>query len=170
MGSNISATGDVRAVLDGIRRIVQSLRESSRWAEKHVGMSGAQLFVLHKLAESPAQSLNALAERTHTHQSSVSTLVSRLVEDGFVTRTRSARDGRTIELDLSPRGRRLVARAPDTAQERLIRGVRQLPAARRRALAATLGPLVGAMNVADREPVMFFEEHVRRSRRSRRNA
>jgi len=170
MGSNISATGDVRAVLDGIRRIVQTLRESSRWAEKHVGMSGAQLFVLQKLAESPAQSLNALAERTHTHQSSVSTLVSRLVKDGFVTRTRSARDGRTIELDLSPRGRRLVARAPDTAQERLIRGVRQVPAARRRALASALGALVGVMNVADREPLMFFEEHGRRSQRRRRNA
>ena len=88
MGSHTSAAGDVRAVLDGVRRIVQNLRESSRWAEKNLGMSGAQLFVLQKLAESPAQSLNALAALTHTHQSSVSTVVNRLVQRGLVTRTR----------------------------------------------------------------------------------
>src|SRR3954468_12674201 len=92
-----TSTGDVdvRIVLDGVRRIVQSLRESSRRAEKRVGMSGAQLFVLQKLEEAPAQSLNDLAGRTHTHQSSVSTIVARLVERGLVTRMRSPRDGRT---------------------------------------------------------------------------
>jgi DNA-binding MarR family transcriptional regulator len=59
-------------VLDAVRRIVQALRESSRQAERQVGLSGAQLFVLQKLAESPASSVNELAARTHTHQSSVS--------------------------------------------------------------------------------------------------
>jgi DNA-binding MarR family transcriptional regulator len=169
MGTHTSASDtDIRAVLDGVRRIVQSLRESSRWAEKHVGMSGAQLFVLRKLEEAPAQSLNALAARTHTHQSSVSTIVARLVEGGFVTRTRSITDGRTIELGLSRRGRRLVARAPDAAQERLIRGIRQLPSDRRRVLASTLTALGQAMDSADRQPAMFFED--RRPRRGTRGA
>ena len=53
MGTNTSEHGDVRAVLDGVRRIVQSLRESSRWAEKYLGMTGAQLFVLQQLDEAP---------------------------------------------------------------------------------------------------------------------
>jgi DNA-binding MarR family transcriptional regulator len=168
MGSNTSPANDVRAVLDGVRRIVQNLRESSRWAEKNLGMSGAQLFVLQKLAESPAQSLNALAARTHTHQSSVSAIVARLVDGGFVTRTRSATDGRTLELDLSPRGRRVVDRAPDAAQERLIHGIQRLPAARRRALASALSALGRAMD-AEGDPIMFFEEGARRrAARSRR--
>lgn len=171
MGSHTSTSDvEVRSVLDGVRRIVQSLRESSRWAERHVGMSGAQLFVLQKLDESPAQSLNALAARTHTHQSSVSAIVARLVDRGYVTRTRSARDGRTIELGLSRRGKRLVDRAPDAAQERLIRGIRQLPPARRRTLASTLTELGRVMETADRRPAMFFEEHTTPSRRSVRRA
>jgi len=157
-------------VLDGVRRIVQSLRESSRWAEKHVGMTGAQLFVLQKLDESPAQSLNDLAERTHTHQSSVSTIVARLVDQGLVTRTRSARDGRTIELRLSPRGRRLAARAPGAAQQRLIQGVRELPPAERRRLATALAAVAQAMDSADDQPAMFFEERASRRRRSLRHA
>jgi DNA-binding MarR family transcriptional regulator len=165
MGSHTSRVGEVRTVLDAIRVIVQNLRESSRWAEKYVGMSGAQLFVLQKLEEAPAQSLNALAERTHTHQSSVSTIVTRLVERGLVTRARSRRDARTVELTLSPRGRRLVARAPDAAQERLIRAVQQLPPARRRTLASTLAALGRAVDAADRQPAMFFEDrHTLRQR------
>jgi DNA-binding MarR family transcriptional regulator len=167
MGSHTSSDAEVRAVLDGVRRIVQTLRESSRWAEKHVGMTGAQLFVLQKLDEAPAQSLNDLADRTHTHQSSVSTIVAGLVQRGFVTRTQSPRDRRTIELGLSPSGRRLAARAPGAAQDRLIRGIRELSPARRRALASTLTTLAREMNSDDGQPVMFFEENSSR-RRGRR--
>ena len=171
MGTNTSESGDVRAVLDGVRRIVQSLRESSRWAEKYLGMTGAQLFVLQQLDEAPAQSLNDLAARTHTHQSSVSTIVARLVDQGFVTRTRSPRDGRTIELHLSSRGRKLAARAPNAAQQRLIQGIRELPPARRRGLASSLAAVARAMDSAAGEPAMFFEEHGNhRRRRSLRHA
>jgi len=168
MGAHTSTTeAEVRIVLDGVRRIVQTLRESSRWAEKRVGMTGAQLFVLQKLDEAPAQSLNDLADRTHTHQSSVSTIVARLVERGLVTRTQSPRDRRTIELGLSHSGKRLVARAPGAAQDRLIHGIRQLSPARRRALASTLTTLARHMNSADGQPLMFFEDNLAR-RRSRR--
>ena len=159
MGAHVSRGADVQAVLDGVRRIVQALRASSRWAERHVGLSGAQLFVLQKLAETPAISVNELAERTHTHQSSVSVVVSRLVALGLVTRTRSAADGRRVELSLAARARRVVGRAPDVAQERLIRGIERLAPARRHELALVLGDLAAAMQAdGGSPPRMFFEE------------
>ena len=103
MGSN-TYSGDTQAVLDAIRRIVHALRESSRWAERQVGLSGAQLFVLHTLAGIAAASVNELAARTHTHQSSVSIVVTRLVDQGLVRRTRSGSDRRRVGLSRSPRG------------------------------------------------------------------
>src|ERR1700753_4266298 len=111
---------DVTTVLDSIRRIVRVLRVASRAAEKEVGLTGAQLFVLHHLAESPAISLNELAARTRTHQSSVSVVVQRLVERGLVSRLRSGNDGRQIELGLTAPARKLVNKAPGAAQDRLI--------------------------------------------------
>src|SRR4051812_46537197 len=84
---------ETRSILNSMRRIVQILRVASRAAEKDVGLSGAQLWVLHKLAEGPVISLNELAERTCTHQSSVSVVVYGLVERGLVARTRSSSDG-----------------------------------------------------------------------------
>src|SRR3954463_14128091 len=106
MGTNTNQQGspDSQAVLDGVRRIVQALRESSRAAERRVGLTGAQLFVLQTVAANPGISLNALAARTRTHQSSVSTVVTRLVSRGLIRRTRSAGDGRTLELSLSASG------------------------------------------------------------------
>ena len=81
-----------RAVLDSIRRIVRALRESSRKTERSVGLGAAQLFVLQRLAGAPPLSINELADRTLTHQSSVSVVVSRLVRAGLVARTRAAAD------------------------------------------------------------------------------
>jgi MarR family transcriptional regulator, lower aerobic nicotinate degradation pathway regulator len=163
----IRRTADTRAVLDSVRRIVRTLHESSRAAEKQIGVTGAQLFVLQKLAESPAASLNDLAARTHTHQSSVSTVVSRLVERGLVIRAPSATDGRRLELRLSAEGRRLLARAPDAAQARLVKAIEQLPAARRHALSQSLFALTSAMDLAGREPVMFFDDAARGASRRR---
>src|ERR1019366_5949434 len=71
-------TDSIRSVMDALRRVVRDLRLSARDAERSAGISGAQLFVLQSLAEEPASSLNVLADRTLTDQSSVSVVVNRL--------------------------------------------------------------------------------------------
>lgn len=146
------------AILDDFRRIVQVLRQSSRAAEIAIGVSGAQLFVLKALSEAPAQSLNALAKRTRTHQSTVSVVVKRLVDRGLVRRATSTRDGRRVELNLTSRGRRLLERAPLAAQDRLIEGIDALSVDDRRALSGALHRLVRAMRLGKDSPDMFFED------------
>jgi DNA-binding MarR family transcriptional regulator len=169
MGAHtIARGGETRAVLDAIRRIVRTLHESSRAAEKSLGLSGAQLFVLQTLADAPGLSLNGLSAQTHTHQSSVSTVVSRLADRGLLLRTPAADDARRLELRVSAEGRRLVARAPDAAQARLIHAIEQLPAVRRRALAQSLLELTGTMDLDRRPPAMFFDNSDRKGRRGSR--
>jgi DNA-binding MarR family transcriptional regulator len=147
---------DLQAILDGIRHIVQRLRESSREAERRLGLTGAQLFVLQQLGASEGLSINELAARTYTHQSSVSVVVSRLVAHGFVRRRRAAADARRRELSLTPRGRRALEAAPEAAQADLIRALQDLPANRRRALAADMRALTREL-AAQPRPAMFFE-------------
>jgi DNA-binding MarR family transcriptional regulator len=152
-----------REVLDAIRLIVQALRESCRLAESGAGMSGAQLFVLRTVAESPGLSLNELAACTRTHQSSVSVVVTRLAREGLVHKRIADRDARRIEVRLSPSGRRRLDCAARSAQERLVASVDALPGAERARLAATLEGLVGRMALSRKRPVMFFEEPARRT-------
>src|SRR5882672_8262294 len=125
-------TGEVTAILDDLRRIVRVLRESSRAAEGELGVTGAQLFVMRALGSADKLSVNMLAARTRTHQSSVSVVVARLVKRGIVKRTTSADDGRQAELELTSRGRKLLERAPFAAQDRLIAGIETLPRDERR--------------------------------------
>jgi DNA-binding MarR family transcriptional regulator len=175
MGSHVSdaATPDARLVLDSIRRIVQFLRESSREAERHAGLSGAQLFVLRTLAESPGLSLNDLAERTRTHQSSVSVVVARLARDGLVERSTAAGDARRAEIFLAPSGLQRIKTAPRTAQERLVAAVDSLAPPDRTRLASMLDGLVRAMALDGGHTDMFFEEEAsvrRTARRGRKRA
>jgi DNA-binding MarR family transcriptional regulator len=167
MGSNISSP-HAREVLDAIRRIVQALRESSRAAEKRVGLSSAQLFVLQTVAESPGLSLNELAERTRTHQSSVSAVVGRLARARLIERGTSQGDARRAEIRLSGRGRTRLVRAPRAAQELLVATVDGMPRTERQQLAASLQRLVTGMALPKRRPSMFFEDptHGKAGRRS----
>ena len=69
---------DFRVVLDCIRRIVHVLRLFDREAEKRVGLSG-QVLCWKNFSDGGGASINELADRTHTHQSSVSVVVHKLV-------------------------------------------------------------------------------------------
>jgi DNA-binding MarR family transcriptional regulator len=167
MGPHISHDSSAREVLDALRRIVQALRESSRRAEQRLGVSGAQLFVLEKLADAPSLSLNDLAGRTFTHQSSVSTVVARLVAQGLVSRQRSAGDSRKLELVLTARGRRMAVETTGAAQERLVASVERMPPGSRGRLATLLGQVADEMKPTERRPRMFFDDD--RKRRPRQN-
>ena len=154
MGSHAS----FRAVLDAVRRIVQELRLSSVEAERKVGLSGAQLFVLRQLATGAPLSLTEVAARTLTHQSSVSVVAQKLVRLGLVARRASSRDARRAELTLTARGARTLRRAPPVAQDRLVEAVSLLRPQQRRALAALLSTLVDSMGARSKTPALFFED------------
>lgn len=148
----------VTRAVDALRRILRAVRLSARRAERQLGLSGAQLFVLQQLRARPATSLNELAARTHTHQSSVSVVVRRLVERGLVTRTKAAGDSRRVELRLSAAGRGVLRRSRPVAQLQLIHALGQLRPAQRRELAATLERVVLEMGLAGSPAAMMFRD------------
>ena len=111
---------DTQRILDSIRRLVRLLRLTDRAAQSELGLSGAQLFVLHELGRSPSLSLSELADKTRTDQSSVSVVVTRLVESGYVTRDRDKRDGRRLVLNLTKSGKAVTEKSPPAAQEKII--------------------------------------------------
>ncbi len=155
---SVAGAGDLHIILDALRHIVRDLRVSSRAAEARVGLSAAQLFALHRLADCQAPSLGELAERTFTHQSSVSVVVRRLVERRLVARRASRADGRRIELALTPAGRALLRRAPAAAQERLVAALSRLSPPERHRLARSLSRVAREMGADGRVAAMFFED------------
>jgi MarR family transcriptional regulator, lower aerobic nicotinate degradation pathway regulator len=163
MGSHtIHRSEVIRRILDSIRRIVRELRLSASAAERSSGLSAAQLFVLHKLGDGKAISVNELAQRTHTHQSSVSVVVQRLVEKRLVRRQRDAGDARRVRLSISAAGLVKLQAAPQAAQDRLIGSLRRMKPRHRDQLAQLLEQFVAGTGETEAIPGLFFEEERRR--------
>lgn len=143
--------------MNAVRAVVRALRINTRAIELEIGISLAQLFVLQQVAERPAESLNDLAERTATHQSSVSVVVRRLVERGFVTRRASTNDKRRVEIALTPAGQKLLVGAPRTIQTRLMAALDTMTPADRRTLANLLTRWLDAAGISYAAPPMMGE-------------
>lgn len=144
--------------MNAVRSIVRALRINTRAIELKMGISLAQLFVLQQLAEKPADSLNELADRTATHQSSVSVVVRRLVERGYVTRTASPADKRRIEIAVTQSGRDLLAGAPMTIQTQLVNALREMPRDDQSTLADLLERWLIAARIDFASPPMLGED------------
>ena len=148
---------EVTAVFHPLRRLVHALHVASRETERRLGVTGAQLFVLTQLRATPSLSINALAERTMTHQSTVSVVVRRLVRRKLVKKVRAQDDARRVELTLTASGTSLLRRAPEVLQVRLASAIAALAAGERRSLALGLEHLVSELGVGNAPPAMFFE-------------
>jgi DNA-binding MarR family transcriptional regulator len=153
---------DVRVALDAFRRIVQALR-AGRAAEGRGAPGTAQLFALQQIAEHPDASINDIAALTCTHQSSVSVVIQRLVQQRLVAKVASNDDRRRQRLAVTAKGRRVLDQAPIAVQEHLIAAISALPKDDRRALARSLNAIAAAVAPAGAapHPPMFFEDDVR---------
>lgn len=152
------ADESIRTTLEAVRRLVRGLRSGARRSEAVTGLTSAELFILHALGAGPARSLNELADRTFTDQSSASPVVERLRQRGLLRRERSAEDGRRVVIALTPAGRAALASAPEAPQDAMVAALGRLSATDRRALARTLTRLVAEMGLAGERASMLFEE------------
>jgi DNA-binding MarR family transcriptional regulator len=165
MGTNVKSAA---RIMDASRRLVRALAGSARAIEARTGISGAQLFMLRQLAGAGQPlSVSELAELTLTHQSTVSGLVSRLVERGHVTRTPAADDARRVEVALTNSGRELLTDAPLTVQTQLVSGLARLGPARRDLLADVLEAWLVEAGLSEEPVLPFFERDIDESSQSR---
>jgi DNA-binding MarR family transcriptional regulator len=156
----------VKDVMDSIRRIVQALRSSHR-AAGTMNLTAAQLFVISTLAEADGPlSVGELARRTRTDQSTVSVVVTRLVNKGLLKRQMSSADNRRVDVTLTAKGRTLQRKGPATvAQRRLADALERLAPREGAVLSRLLNGIVEEMGETDTPAEMLFEERVRAPRK-----
>jgi DNA-binding MarR family transcriptional regulator len=156
--------------MNSLRQIVHAVETGSRAAQKLVGLSGAQLLVLQILEEGGVMSINELAQKSHTHQSSVSVVASRLVEAGMVTRVAAKQDGRRLELSVTGVGRRALQGGFITPQQRMMASLERTAPNRVRELRVLLEELVASSGMGSEMPPMFFDKSKRNPVRGTSNA
>lgn len=156
--ANTGRTARTTVAVEAIRRIVRALRVAAQRTQDEAGISAAQLFVLRQLADTPAASLNELAERTLTDRSSVADVVERLVARGLVKRAQSTVDRRRLTISLSAAGERLLHSAPQSPTAILMDALEQLSDRDLAELSRGLERLTQQMGIAEERTVMLFED------------
>ncbi|HYR36316.1 MAG TPA: MarR family transcriptional regulator [Burkholderiales bacterium] len=132
-------------VLEQFRIIVQSIKRHYQDVERRAGLSGAQLWALAQVAETPGAKVGELARALAVHQSTASNLLRALEAQGLVTRERQGQDQRQVKLFASRKGLKLLRGAPRPLIGVLQQALSELPPSRLYALHAELAHVIALM-------------------------
>lgn len=116
----------ITEIIDNLRRVFQVVNEQSKKAERETGLTGPQLWAIKVIAEFAPIKVSVLAQRMYLHPATVVGILDRLETREYVTRTRSKKDRRVVEIELTPQGKDLLVNAPEVAQGLLVRGLESL--------------------------------------------
>jgi DNA-binding MarR family transcriptional regulator len=134
-------------VLEQFRVIFKSLRSHYREVQQRTGISGAQLWVLARVAASPGSHVGEVARSLAIHQSTASNLLKSLERRRLVARERRGADQRNVQLYATAKGLRLLRRAPQPLIGVLQQALTELPAPVLAGLHVSLARVIAAMKV-----------------------
>jgi DNA-binding MarR family transcriptional regulator len=136
-------------VLQQFRVIIRSARRHFQDVEKITGVSGAQLWALSLIADTPGAGVGALARALAVQQSTASNLLRGLAARGLVARQRRGADQRSVQIFASAKGLRILERAPRPRIGVLQQALADLPPRRLKSLYRELDALIAAMQRKD---------------------
>ena len=103
--------------------INHGLNKTSRKMQSQFGVTGQQRLVIRIVGAYPGISAGDLARILHLHPSTLTGILQRLNEAGLLRRVTNPDDARRVQLDLTPKGKRLTGPsvgAVETAVKRVL--------------------------------------------------
>lgn len=108
---------EVLAFLDLLWAMDHGLNLVSKRMLSTIGVTGPQRTVIRLIGRYPGLTPSELAGRAHQDRSTLSVILRRLEENGFVARTGDTDDLRRVHLSLTPSGRRIDRQHEGTVEE-----------------------------------------------------
>jgi DNA-binding MarR family transcriptional regulator len=135
--------------LQKLRVVVRAAQRHSGWIEKQCGVTGAQLWLMQELYETPGLRVGELAERLGIHQTTTSNMLNGLVRRKLLVKKRDSPDQRVVTLALTKAGMAVVDKAPKPARGLLAEAVRSMDQKKLRDLTRGLQALLEAIGNTD---------------------
>jgi len=107
--------------LIALRRIVRATELFGREIRQITGVTPSQFRVLQIIAEQGHATAKVISARMQVSQGTVTSLVDKLVREGYARREKSVQDRRQINILLTEAGGRILKEAPDPLQQRFVR-------------------------------------------------
>jgi DNA-binding MarR family transcriptional regulator len=141
-------------VLKVLRKIIRAVDVQSKQLVKEYGLTGPQILILKELHAAEDITVGKIAANVDLSQSTVTNILERLENRGFISRSRSNVDKRRVNIKLEEKGVRILEMDPSLLQEHFVRRFKELPDWEQSAILSSLQRVAAMMDAADiEEPV-----------------
>jgi DNA-binding MarR family transcriptional regulator len=140
----------IMEVMQSLRKTIKSIKDYSYEVSRKFGITGPELWVLKSISTNGSISPGHLSKKMYLHPSTITGVVDRLEKKGYVLRDRGQEDRRVVKVHLTPNGKKLVRKAPNPIQGKMIFGLRKLKREELNSIydaVKKLGEIVEAQNV-----------------------
>lgn len=107
-----------QTALVALRRILRVTELNARKLAERSDLTASQLIVMQHVNQSGKALPSAIAMAVDLKQATVTVLLNKLEQAGFVTRRRDTEDRRRVWIELTEAGQRALGRSPDLLQNR----------------------------------------------------
>ncbi len=137
--------GDTLDFLRVLWAVEHGLESRSKLMRKTLGITGPQRLALRVLGRHPDITATELASALHLHPSTISGVLSRLQQQGFISRGSARGDGRRAVLRLTAKGRQIDELSAGTVEAAVRSVLGRLPDAKVAAAREVLVALAEAL-------------------------
>ncbi len=138
-------------VIAALRRITRAIDLHSRLLLQKCGLTIPQLTALQAIQRGQPITVGALARDIYLGPATVTGILGRLEKRGLVSRTRGDLDRRSVVIQLTDEGAKLVAEAPSLLQDRFHRELAKLRQWEQTMILSTLQRIASMMDAEDIE-------------------
>lgn len=147
--ANTQSAASPLEVLKQFRVVFRAAQQHSADIEKQLGIPGAQAWVLAELKDSGPLKAGDLAARMSIKPATLSNMLLKLEEQGYLLRQRNMQDQRVVEVLLSDAGQQLMARVDFAPRGWLPEALSRMSGEQLGELSCGLAALLAVMGVAD---------------------
>lgn len=137
--------------LIALRKIQQRIDQASKILAQTVGLTPSQLNVLQHLQDQGEISAGEIANLTHLKHATITALVDRMVERGFVLRRKSDEDRRRVWVKLTQEGKDAILSSPNLLQQTFSTRFEKIPNWQQAMLVAALEQVASILDAENIE-------------------
>jgi DNA-binding MarR family transcriptional regulator len=150
----------ISETMQSLRRIFKAIHDYSKDVSANFGITGPQLWALKTIAQEGSLPLGELSRKMYLHPSTISGVIDRLEDKGYVARVRDndRGDRRVINVGLTLKGRRLVNKTPNPIQGKMLYGLRKLKKEELNLICRSVQKLVKIMEAENLKVTFFYDQ------------
>ncbi len=141
----------IKEIIYQIRRLIQANDLYTKELNRRYQVSAPQLNCLVALYENGSLPPSQIARLIVVKSSTVTGIIDRLEQKGFVARVRSSSDRRVITIELTESGAKLTENAPPPLHHKIVSGLEKLSQDEIANIVKSLNVLTGMLDIQDLE-------------------